>query len=94
MSTPERNMLRRLTGSVGHLHVVPMETQLHRNKLSTVSAFMKMESNYKTPACAHLSQNQLGLSTLHAAEVPSQGTNDETGIGFICYRKTAAGLDC
>lgn len=67
--------------------------QLHGNKLSglwwcsTVSAFMKMESNYNTPACTHLSQNQMGLSTPHAAEVLSQGTDDETGNGFNCYRR-------
>lgn len=75
--------MRRLTGSVGHLHAVPMETQLHRNKPSTVGVFMKLESNYNTPARAHLSQNQMGPSTLHAAEVPSQGTDGETGNGFV-----------
>lgn len=48
-------MLRQLAASVGHLHAVPMETQLHRNKLSgrwwssAVGAFMKTESNYNTP---------------------------------------------
>lgn len=47
---------------------------------------MKMESNYNTPACTHLSQNQMGLSTLHAAEVLSQGTDDDT--------EDLARLDC
>lgn len=49
----------------------------HRNKLSghgCCSTVMKMESNYKTPE--PLGQNQMGLSTLQAPEVLSQGSDD------------------
>lgn len=38
------------------------------------STVMKMESNYKTPA--PLGQNPMGLSTLQAPEVLSQGSDD------------------
>lgn len=69
------------TGSVGHLHVVPMATQFHRNKLRGHSwRYMRTVSNYNTPACTHL--------RLHQTKGPMKEQENEGSGGSTVPRST------
>lgn len=87
VGTPE------LTGSVGEAACGShgdADTQKQAERTLLLQHSHEDESNYNTPA--PLSQNQLGLSPLQAAQVLSQGSHDGPGPGFVGSRRSAARL--